>query len=203
MANSPQTTEISRRASPGRLLDPERVEAYLIKTGRGSPYDPDIASEILIRHSDGESIARICASDPERFPCPHTVYNWTSLHPPFKDAFDRAKERYIGSLVADALDIADEPCLDRVAAQRQRLRVDTRLRVAAMLAPHRYSEKRQQAQQGVKVELSLTGVLAEVAKQPRLAPPDTQSDTHVDVAASKPTNSELDGDTAEPPDTAD
>jgi transposase-like protein len=74
-----------------------------------------------------------------------TWCNWEHQHPEFLAASARARVAQAAARADEAIELSDEPCLHNEAeAQRQRLRVDTRVRLAGIAAKAA----------GAKIELS-------------------------------------------------
>ncbi len=112
---------------------------------RISTFTPKVGAEILRRIANGESLNRICGPDrkkglPERM----TVYNWINRHPSFKAAYLMARlaqaDLYAGEVI-EISDGRDPEALEPRDVRRDRLRVETRRWLAAVLAPHLYAEK--------------------------------------------------------------
>jgi hypothetical protein len=96
-------------------------------------YDPEIAEEILVRMSGGESLRTICADD--GYPCRRTVTRWAVRDTEgFADRYAAARRAGVESRIEDANEIAaerptytDEAGVTRIDAagiQRNRLRCD-------------------------------------------------------------------------------
>lgn len=124
------------------------------KTGRPSRYTLDLAQSICERLSGGESLTSICvaAGMPKRT----TVVGWQGQHDGFSTAYARARIAYADAIFDEAMEIADDSsgdwttkvvrgeevrAVEHENIQRSRLRVDTRLRVAAKINPAKYGEK--------------------------------------------------------------
>ncbi len=124
------------------------------KTGRPSKYTLDLAESICERLSSGESLTSICSA--EGMPKRTTVVGWQGQHDGFSTAYARARVAYADAIFDEAIEIADDSSgdwttkvvrgeeakvVDHENIQRSRLRVDTRLRVAAKINPAKYGEK--------------------------------------------------------------
>jgi hypothetical protein len=123
--------------------------------GRPSNYSADIAATICDRLADGESLRSICAS--EGMPDKATVLRWIGRHAEFRDEYALAHEEQAEQLLADAVRIADDSSRDYVKKtgadgkvtwvvdyeniRRDRLRINTRFRIAALLAPKKYGNR--------------------------------------------------------------
>lgn len=117
--------------------------------GRPSDFTPEIANEICDRLAKGESLRSICEGDKQTsgnyMPSRTSVSRWLSGGEAWNEAFRiqyaHARDVQADTLFEEILDIADEACVDGVAAQRNRLRVDARKWAASKLAPKKYGDK--------------------------------------------------------------
>lgn len=136
----------------------------MAKQGRPTKYNNKVASIICEKLAQGESLVAICR--PDSMPSRVSVYAWLDAEVNSKELRDergflnrytRARELQADSFFDDAIDIADHCEHDEVEVegpngkytkpsheniQRSRLRVDTRLKVAAITRPEKYSEKK-------------------------------------------------------------
>jgi hypothetical protein len=133
--------------------------------GRPTKYSKELADEICTRISDGESLVSICRGD--HMPSRVTIYAWLDAEVQdeelnrerqFLNRYARARELQADSFFDEAVFIADNTerdtykieiaegveaeKVDHEAIQRSKLRVDTRLRIAAVSKPEKYSEKK-------------------------------------------------------------
>lgn len=123
--------------------------------GRPSLYTDEIATEILRRVADGESVREICKT--EGMPAPSTVRGWVvdDLHG-FSERSARAHAVGRESLAEECLDIADNAANDYMGrndpdnpgwqfngdhVQRSKLRIDTRLRLLGKWDPKKWGDK--------------------------------------------------------------
>lgn len=130
-------------------------------TGRPSTYSEDIAAEIVKRISEGEPLAQICRD--EHMPGVSTVYDWMKRRGDLSGAIARAREAGFDVIATDCLKIADDPEGD---PQRDKLRVDTRLKLLAKWDPKRYGEAVQLKHsdaEGQTIDLSATSAAARLA----------------------------------------
>ena len=117
------------------------------KTGRPSIFNEQIADDICVRLSNGESLVKICLN--EGYPHPATIYNWLQQNPLFLDKYSRARDNAAHTLFDQCLDIADDVAGDMLnsgepnnaAITRAKLRIETRMRMAGKLAPKVYSDR--------------------------------------------------------------
>lgn len=136
--------------------------------GRKSTYNAKDAAEIVERLSRGEPLAVICRDD--WLPSATTVRNWQGENAEFACAIARAREDGFDQIAADCLEIADgrdkKDPIDFEASvadgtlivrdhNRDRLRVDTRLKLLAKWDPKRYGD-RQQVEHSVAMPEELT-----------------------------------------------
>lgn len=106
--------------------------------GRPSTYTPEIVQAICERLSNGEPLAAICRE--EGMPGASTVYDWMEAHPDVAVAIARARVKGFDAIAEETLAIADGPksCDD---VQRDKLRVETRLKLLAKWDPKRYGDR--------------------------------------------------------------
>jgi len=124
--------------------------------GRPSIFTDEIASTILERIMEGESVRQICRDD--SMPCQSSVFKWLSTNPEFAERYARAKAVQMDAMADEILDIADDGTndwMERISdddkpvgwvvngehIQRSRVRVDTRKWLMSKLAPKKYGEK--------------------------------------------------------------
>lgn len=129
--------------------------------GRPSKYTQELVQAIAERLSNGEPLAQICRD--EGMPDPSTVRDWMATREDVSHAIARAREEGFDQIALDALRIADEECtmvradkhpgvksegvadlevvFDATAVARNRLRVDTRLKLLAKWDPKRYGDR--------------------------------------------------------------
>ena len=129
------------------------------------PYAPEIADTVIERLAGGETLVAICRD--QDMPSTTTVYRWRDENSVFRDRFTQARHDQMDVWGDECVAIADDGTTDYITKvgrngveyeavdqehiQRSRLRVDTRLRLMAVIAPHAY---------GPKVEHDHTGVVA-------------------------------------------
>jgi len=139
-------------------------EQEIIPAGRpaGRPlgYTNDIATEICVRLSLGESLRAICTDD--HMPARRTVFEWLNrddeIGIEFRTKYAHAREVQAETLVDDMTDISDNGtndwmerrdkdgaligwALNGEAIQRSKLRVETRRWIAEKLKPKKYGAK--------------------------------------------------------------
>lgn len=127
------------------------VEVYKAKRGRPSVMTEEVQQEILDRLTAGQSLSAICALD--HMPNPSTIYYFMEKSPSFSEKYSRACGGLATMLFMDALSIADNDSRDIItdpntgdimlngtAVQRDRLRIDTRFRMASKLSG-KYADK--------------------------------------------------------------
>lgn len=111
------------------------------------------ADSLLAWVSNGGYVNDWCEQN--EFPRLRVAY-WKSVAPRFREAYAKAREEWAETVIEESMRISDGD--DPEAVQRDKLRVDTRLRVAAMLDPRfrkQQIEHSGNAQQSVTV---VTGV---------------------------------------------
>ena len=70
-------------------------------------------------------------------PSSSTFWRWHAEQPDIRDNLARARENGVEALLDECVDIADEAS-DRDSAAAAKVRVDTRIKLAQMLAPRKY-----------------------------------------------------------------
>lgn len=103
--------------------------------GRPSSFTPELLEEISDRLAKGEPLAVICRDD--HMPSDRTVRNWMA-DADIASVIARAREVGFDVIASDCLNIADDKGGE---PQRDRLRVDTRLKLLAKWDPKRYGDK--------------------------------------------------------------
>lgn len=121
------------------MKKPKAKEPEPRKRGRPSLYNEGLASEILRRMSEGETLIKICSED--GMPSKTTLLVWAinDLPPGFSARYARAREMQAVSIGEEALVLADD-CTDPVKA---RLQVDTRKWFASKMHPSKFGDKSQ------------------------------------------------------------
>ncbi len=108
----------------------------------GRPPEPvpeTFADEVVGWLEQGKPLRQYCrqAGKPAR----RTVDDWRRKDPNFAARVARAREVGFSELAEQALEIADQPQLEKGAVARDRLRIDTRLKLLACWDPRRYGNK--------------------------------------------------------------
>ena len=110
-------------------------------------YDAELAAKVLDLLAQSGSLRRVCR---ELGVSRNSIIPWVVDNAEgFGDAYARAKEHGIDTLVEETLDIADDgsndymetehgPALNSESIQRSKVRVETRRWLAERLAPRRY-----------------------------------------------------------------
>lgn len=125
--------------------------------GRPSKKTPEVVDEILDRLAHGEPMARIC--DDDHMPSFKTVWTWEEDDEEFRKLSARARRHGTHFLADECLSISDEDAEDSAAIQRNRLRVDTRLRLIGKWNRKDYGDKQEIEHSGeVRNQVSLEGL---------------------------------------------
>ncbi len=98
----------------------------------------ELVDEICARLTAGEPLAQIHRDS--KMPTPSVLWDWCKADQAIEDEIARARESGADAIAVDALDISDNLSGD---VQRDKLRVDTRLRLLAKWNPKRYGESTQ------------------------------------------------------------
>jgi hypothetical protein len=112
--------------------------------GRPSLYADKLAEEIVERLSGGEPLAQICRD--EHMPAPSTISDWKRAHPAFSVSFARGREVGFDAIAARTRQTArgkkeDEGGDSSGDVQRDKLIIETDLKLLAKWDPKRYGEK--------------------------------------------------------------
>lgn len=125
--------------------------ALPVKRGRPSGFSQELATEICERLASGQSMGSI--AELEHMPTMPTMWAWIRKEPSFFSDYMRAREEQAHVLFDQCLDIADDTANDlivddegkavanTIAVTRAKLRIDTRMRMAAKMSPKVYSER--------------------------------------------------------------
>lgn len=115
--------------------------------GRLSIYSEEIASEVLERLANGESLNAICKDD--HLPVRSVIYKWVvDDREGFADRYARARDVQLHGMADDLAEISDAGVMDMVDVQKNRLRVDTRKWLLSKLMPKTYGDKTQMEHTG-------------------------------------------------------
>ena len=96
----------------------------------------DFIEEIIARISIGTPLREICRQEGK--PGYRVVYDWLEEDKTFAARFARARETGHDVIADECVDIADNPCGD---VQRDKLRIETRLKLLAKWNPKKYGER--------------------------------------------------------------
>lgn len=126
----------------------------MAKTGRPSSYSEKVAEAICELMANGESLRAIC--ERPGMPSRESVRRWLNANEAFRGHYARARELQADYLVERALEIADDKSDDildvgdggdkrmmtnSAAVQRAKLQVETRMKIAAQMAPKRWGQQ--------------------------------------------------------------
>ena len=125
------------------------------KIGRPTAFSQDIADEICLRLSHGESLRSIVKD--KHIPAQSTIYVWLNKNMPFQEQYTRAREEQAETMADEIVAIADETPqtapvfnkdgevidikLDSAYIQWQRQRIDARKWTASKLRPKKYGDR--------------------------------------------------------------
>jgi hypothetical protein len=107
--------------------------------GRPSAYTDEIAAEIVRRLSTGEPLAVICRDD--GFPSDDTVRNWASAREGFSRDIARARDAGHDAIAMRARETARGQGDSRGDVQRDKLIIETDLKLLAKWNPKKYGDK--------------------------------------------------------------
>lgn len=130
--------------------------ADLLQVGRPTSFSDEIADEVCLRLSGGESLRSICA-DRSTMPSQQTVYTWMLRRPEFLEKYTRAREEQAETHADAIVAIADETPdttpvfdkdgnqidvkLDTAYIQWQKQRIEARKWTAMKLKPKKYGDR--------------------------------------------------------------
>ncbi len=106
---------------------------------RPTEFTKELANDVCTRLVEGKSLSAICKL--ATMPRLATVYAWRAAQPEFDRLLASARGDQADTLFCQAIDIADEKCVDMVAVQRNRMRVDARKWAAGKLKPKVYGDQ--------------------------------------------------------------
>lgn len=124
------------------------------KMGRPTIFSPEVAEEICLRLSDGETLISICRD--ERMPAKTTIWRWlqNKEYEDFRNSYTQARIDQAQHWADEIVEISDDGARDVTIdpetgqerlnhdhIQRSRLRVDTRKFLMAKIAPRLYGDK--------------------------------------------------------------
>ncbi len=120
--------------------------------GRPSSFKESIANEILERIALGEPLTHICKD--AHMPNVSTVFNWEKIIEGFSEKVTRARELSADTMSYQIIEIAEEnpvcstegdgwskTSVDPAGVQRNKLRIETRIKLMQMLKRKTYGEK--------------------------------------------------------------
>jgi hypothetical protein len=123
-----------------------------VPAGRPSSFNREIADEILERLSNGEPLTKICRDD--HMPAVSTVFRWEKTVEGFSEEVTRARECSADHFSHEIIEISDENPIcttegenftrtgtDPAGIQRNKVRIDTRIKLMQMLKRKTYGDK--------------------------------------------------------------
>jgi len=153
---------------------PPQALVHVSQRGRPSLYTEALASEITDRLSTGEALSWICRD--AHMPAVRTVNAWTEQFPAFSASFARSRKEGFNAIAERCRETARGRGDSDGDVQRDRLIIDTDLKLLARWWPQLY---------GVRAELALTG-----DPQPRKEPRE-MSDAELEAAIAQMTDPNL------------
>ena len=118
-------------------------------------YSPELFEEMMELHANGHSIPNICARP--GMPSVRTLARWCADDGNLSRARARARLDYADAIFDEAIDIADDtsgdivmkedkagnlyPAIQHHVIQRDKLRVDTRMKIASKINPSKYGDR--------------------------------------------------------------
>ena len=118
---------------------PKRIGTGLAGPGRPSSYTEEIAAEICLRLSEGESLRAICRD--EHMPDRTTVFNWEDAHPVFSTKLAQARVYHGDWVVDDIASIEAGVLAGKIPVDAGRVAIWSKQWRAGKLSPKRYGDK--------------------------------------------------------------
>ena len=106
---------------------------------RPTKYSEELATIIIDRLINGESLRKICSSD--NMPDKATVFRWLASNEQLRDQYKLAREIQADMLADDLLNIADTVYRTGGALTKAKLQIQTRMWIASKLKPRVYGNK--------------------------------------------------------------
>jgi len=107
--------------------------------GRPSKFTPALVKEIAERLSKGEPLAQICRD--AHMPDPSTVWDWMQKDAALSQSIARAREAGFDAIAANTRQTARGLGESTADVQRDKLIIDTDLKLLAKWDPKRYGDK--------------------------------------------------------------
>lgn len=122
------------------------------------PIDRDAVLPIIFEAVAGGTSLDKALREIEGMPSPSTFWRWHMEDEAIRDNLARARENGVEARLEEAIEIADT-AIDRDSAAAAKVRVDTRIKLAQMLAPRKYKPGVDVTSGGEKIT-SLTDAIA-------------------------------------------
>lgn len=106
---------------------------------RQSKRTPEVEERIIEGLTDGVPLRVLCRQDD--MPSWRTVYDWIAADPSLAARIAYARDLGFEAIAEDILDIADDTPAINEHVQRNKMRIDTRLKLLACWSPKRYGNK--------------------------------------------------------------
>jgi len=100
---------------------------------------PEVEERIIEGLTDGVALRVLCRQD--GMPSWRTVYDWINADPSLAARIAYARDLGFEAIAEDILDIADDTPAISEHVQRNKMRIDTRLKLLACWSPKRYGNK--------------------------------------------------------------
>lgn len=106
---------------------------------RQSKRTPEVEERIIEGLTDGVPLRVLCRQDD--MPSWRAVYDWIAADPSLAARIAYARDLGFEAIAEDILDIADDTPAISEHVQRNKMRIDTRLKLLACWSPKRYGNK--------------------------------------------------------------
>lgn len=131
----------TKRTAPATATQPAVADApqpEAKQTGRPSSYSEEIANQIVARLAEGEPLRQICRT--EGFPAWRTVYDWMNRNEALSTAIARARDLGFDAIAEGTLEVASGGEGSTGDVVRDKLIVETRLKLLAKWNPKKYGD---------------------------------------------------------------
>jgi len=135
-----EQTPPPKRGRPAKVVTINAEVVKLHRHGADTSYNEAVATEVLDRLADGQTMKAICREP--GMPSARTVKRWAAEDVNgFADRYDRARKLQADALFDESIDISNEEFIDSVEVQAAKLKIDTRRWFIGKLYPEKYGEK--------------------------------------------------------------
>jgi hypothetical protein len=121
---------------------------------------PRLLNEILKRIMAGDTLKNICSKP--GMPNRSTIHRWLMNDKKFSKAYRKATAVRAHEFIVEALEIADRPKKSNKDVAADRLRISTRLKLAAVLNPGHFSTRPPKPKKPITEKDPITGITVKI-----------------------------------------